>query len=94
MTMITQAFKSQLEIVNLVLERSADVNAKDKFGRTALMFAVRHGRLEVEKRLLQKGADVNAADDKGETALIKAVDADDNPDVVKLLLDKGADVNA
>ena len=61
--------KDRIEIVKMVLDKIADVNAKDKFGRTALMFAVRRGRQELVKELLEKGAEVNAKDDEGNTPL-------------------------
>lgn len=78
------------ELVKMLLDRGADVNAKDSEGATALMM-VGYGWIDVAKVLLDKGADVNARDNEGTTVLMKhACDAD----IVKLLLDKGANVNA
>ncbi|MCK7468602.1 MAG: ankyrin repeat domain-containing protein [Desulfosudis oleivorans] len=48
---------------------SADVNAKDAAGRTALHLAAEGGLDEVVKALLDKGADPDAADADGLTAL-------------------------
>jgi uncharacterized protein len=75
------------EVVQLLLGRGADVQAKNVRGSTALMMA---GTLPVAKLLLDKGADANAKDDQGQTALMLAKDVA----IAKLLLGKGADVNA
>ena len=46
--------------MKLLLENSADVNAKTKYNRTALMLAARYGHEKIVKILLEKSADVNA----------------------------------
>ena len=81
------------EIVQLLLEKGADVNAKDNDGRTALMFAAEKGHTEIVQILLKKGADVNAEDEYGGTALMIAAE-NGHTEIIKLLLEKGADVNA
>jgi ankyrin repeat protein len=45
-----------VNVVRLLLEKKADVNAKDKNGQTALMLASREGHREVKKLLLKAGA--------------------------------------
>lgn len=60
----------------------ADVNAKNKYGNTALMDAVFIGGLEVVKYLIKRGADVNAKDKYGDTELMKAASMG-NLEVVK-----------
>ncbi len=77
------------EVVKLLLDRAADVNARGSDGRTALMEAAKRDAAVV-KLLLEHGADVNAKDGDGYTALMSAKDAR----VAELLLDHGADVNA
>jgi uncharacterized protein len=81
-----------VEIVQALLARGADVNAKDKGGGTVLMAASATGHLDIVQALLDKGADVNAKGNLG-TALIGA-SAAGHLDVMQTLLDKGADVNA
>lgn len=90
------------EIVNLLLSRVADVNAKDENGWTALMSVSMWGNPTIVKLLIKKGADVNAKTKKGRTPLIWAVNGitsavrgnSANSAIVKLLLENGADVNA
>ncbi len=52
----------------------ADVNAKDREGRTALMCAAWNNSIEVAKYLLEKGAEINAKSKYGGTALLWARD--------------------
>ena len=81
------------EIVQLLLDKGADVNAKKTDGVTALMVASRDGHQEVVKLLLDKGADVNAKRTDGVTALM-AVSASGYIEIAQSLLANGADVNA
>jgi hypothetical protein len=55
--------------VRLLVERGADVNAKDKYGSTALYQADKGGHEAVVRLLVERGADVNAKDEWGSTAL-------------------------
>jgi ankyrin repeat protein len=55
--------------VRALLKRGADVNARDKDGKTALMIAAEHGELECVRLLLEAGADRALLDKLGNTAL-------------------------
>ncbi len=85
------------EVVKVLLDRGAKVNAADAEGRTALHEAIGWG-VETVRPLLDKGADVNARTKSGETPLMLAAAGNQptgcQPEVVRLLLDKKADVNA
>jgi outer membrane protein assembly factor BamB len=77
-----------------VLEKGADVNAKNEMGITALWIAAGKGKIEIVEMLLDKGADVNARDGIWyQTPLSSAVGAG-HVDVVKALIRAGArDIN-
>ena len=49
-----------IEAVKQHLANGADVNAKDKYGRTPLHYAAGHGHKEITEILITKRADVNA----------------------------------
>ena len=88
-------FKNKTEVVKILLENGADVNAKSEDGFTPLMMAF--GNIEIMTLLLELGADVNAKTKNGMTSLmigIKNYSVHENFDGIKLLLEKGADVNA
>jgi len=55
--------------VKLLLEKGANIEAKDNDGDTALINAAIKGETEMVKLLLEKGANIEAKDNKGETAL-------------------------
>jgi ankyrin repeat protein len=78
-------------LVRLLLDRGADVNAKDGGNVTALHKAS-YGHPSVVRLLLERGADINA-EDKGERRpLINAV-KNGHDEVSKILIEKGANVN-
>lgn len=58
--------------MEFLIEKGADVNAKDNDGKTPLMFASAFDNSRVVKLLIGKGADVNAKDNGGWSALIYA----------------------
>jgi len=77
----------------MLLKKGADVNAKDKYGYTALILVSEKGHTEIVAMLLEKGADVNAKRNDGNTALVLA-SAMGHAEIMAMLLEKGADVNA
>ena len=74
-----------VDVVKLLLENGADVNAC-KLSRPALCLAAKNGAFNVAKLLLENGADVNCG------ALSSAAHAN-AVDVAKLLLENGANVD-
>ena len=81
------------EVISLLLEAGADVNAADQVGMTALMLAALSGNPEIVSLLLKAGADVKAANNSGRTALMDAVSVG-SPGIISLLLKAGVSVNA
>ncbi len=63
------AVSGNKEIIKLLVDGGADINAADKEGRTVLIYAVDAKKAEAAKYLIALGADTTLADDKGRTAL-------------------------
>ena len=81
------------EVVKLLLEYGAFVDAQNDMGETALMGAYYYP--EVVKLLLSAGANIEARTKSGTTALMKYVSAGPKAsEAVKILLEAGANVHA
>jgi hypothetical protein len=89
---IIAAAEGHLEMVKLLIAKGADVNAKNAFGRTALMFASKYGFLDIVKALLQARADPNIRPKEGPIAIIAAGD-EGKAQVIRELLHNGATVS-
>jgi ankyrin repeat protein len=84
------ARKGDVAALKTFLDHGVDVNAKTRYGATALSYACDKGHVEVVKLLIDRGADVNVKDTfYGEVPLGWAL-SHGHVQVVKLLLDKGA----
>jgi ankyrin repeat protein len=79
------------EIIRLLVDHGAQVNASNRFGATALMCAV--SRTENVRALLERGADVKARTSNGGTALVAATRYG-NVNAMKILLAAGADTSS
>lgn len=78
-------------LVASLLDKGADVNAKFRYGTTALFKAAERGHAKVVKVLLDRGADATVRDTFYQaTAMTWAIDHN-HADVVALLLDKVPD---
>uniref|UniRef100_A0A0G4FTV4 Uncharacterized protein n=1 Tax=Chromera velia CCMP2878 TaxID=1169474 RepID=A0A0G4FTV4_9ALVE len=78
---------SVLKVLEILLDRGVDVNARGGQGNTALHEAARWGVAEVVRFLIDRGADLQAPNTVGETPLAMASNADHevSPEVVELL---------
>lgn len=77
------------ELVELLLNNSADTNSYDNNHTTPLLLAVMDDKdTKIQQMLIQNGADVNATDKYGRTALFYVTDCD----VTKELLQHGANI--
>jgi len=81
-----------LNIVELLLEHGAQVEAKDDYGETALTYAVKHQDREVARLLLTKGADINVRTEAGAGLLqiLQERDPKDRYGIAELLKKAGA----
>jgi len=63
---------SHTEIFKILLDHKANINARDGYGRTVLIWAAYHGTEEVVTLLCKMGADPEIKDKGGNTALSAA----------------------
>ena len=85
--------KGHTEVVQALIDKGVDVNAKTADGATALIMAAQEGHREVAQALIAQGADVNAKRTDGWTALMVAAEKG-HPEIVQVLIAQGADVDA
>ncbi|CAL8575827.1 hypothetical protein XPA_001728 [Xanthoria parietina] len=80
------------QVVQMLLDNGADVNAQGGSYTNALQAASAGGHDQVVQMLLDNGADVNAQGGSYTNAL-QAASAGGHDQVVQMLLDQGTDVN-
>lgn len=93
-TPLMVAMFGHTEIAWLLLERGANVNARNSYGVTALKYTSYSpdGAL-LAAALIERGAEVDARDNDGETALTSTAHIG-NAEVIRVLAAHGADFNA
>jgi ankyrin repeat protein len=82
-----------IEIIKILVENGAGVNALCEGDTTALWKAVSIGSIEVVVYLVENGADINQTDNGGFTALFRATQWDGPIEIIKYLIETGADIN-
>ena len=88
------ATKGCAEEVGILIDAGAPVDAKNRYGDTALHYAIGENRADVIRFLIENGANIILkGGTMGGTALTWAAWRG-YPDIVQRLLDRGADVNA
>jgi len=87
--LIEAARMGDTEKAQALLERGADVNARNNECVTALMAAAAEGHTDTVQALLEKGADVNAKNNDGKTALMRAKEKG-HKEIVRMLKEVGA----
>jgi ankyrin repeat protein len=91
--LLDAAEKGNLEEVKRLLDKGAEVDARDIGDWTPLHLAADKGHTDVVRLLLDRGADVEASTDRGRTPLHHAI-TEGHTDVATVLLDRGADIDA
>lgn len=85
--------KDSKTVAMLLLEKGADIEARDSDNRTSLLWASSSGHETLVQLLLDNGADIEASDQDNRTPLLLAA-LSMHKDVAWLLLNKGADIEA
>jgi len=75
-----------------LLEQGASVKARDRFGNSAFLYAVKGGYFDLSKYLIDQGADLNLINTKGENALMFASRSGEFK-LANYLVDNGAEIN-
>ena len=96
-----RAAQFNAEMVELLLEYKADIEVKDRDGRTPFLHAVPALKLESTQLLINHAANVHAKTKDGRNAMhllvraaLTGVDIDDFINMAKLLVSLGVDINA
>src|ERR1700730_13537183 len=79
--------------VDMIAKKSADVNATEADGSTALLWAANLNDADLVSRLLKAGANPNVHNQLGPTPLAEAA-FNSNTEMIQALLGAGADPNA
>ncbi|HEX9760646.1 MAG TPA: ankyrin repeat domain-containing protein [Candidatus Acidoferrales bacterium] len=82
--------RGDLSAVRAALDAGMDVNAKYRYGATALFPACDRGHVEIVKLLLERGAEVNVQDTFYRATPLGWAANKGHAEIIKLLLDKGA----
>jgi ankyrin repeat protein len=89
--------RNEVHRVTVLLDYGASLDDRERYGLTALHYAVRGGKLPLIRLLLERGADVDAMDDDGLTPLLHLAKTRSKADpipVMELLLAGGANLDA
>ena len=84
------AHEGHTDMIELLIESGADINANAPNGETALWFAAQKGQLEALKMLVHYNADINVTGWEGATAL-EVARKNGHQKIVDYLTDAGAD---
>jgi ankyrin repeat protein len=84
----------RLDVATLLLDRGAEVDARDYTERTPLILATTAGRLKVVELLLARGADPNAQQMQKSEGALDGAARSNRTDIAELLPKNGADPNA
>ncbi|EAY17214.1 ankyrin repeat protein, putative [Trichomonas vaginalis G3] len=74
------------------LSHGANINAKDKYGKTALHYAAENNSKETVELLISHGANINEKDNDGQTVLHYAARSN-RKEYIEFLISHGANIN-
>lgn len=85
--LITAVNNKNTNIAKLLLDNKADVNWKDGFNTSAILYAASSGSIDMVKLLLEYGADIKDNDGKGNTVLTAAKESK-NKELISFVKEK------
>ena len=88
------ACNGHLDICRLLIDKGAQVTAKDDYGRTPLHYAAMRGHVEIARLFCNHGADVEARDRWGYRTLHLAANNGHISVVKELVEERNAEINA
>eukprot|EP00931_Biecheleriopsis_adriatica_P077421 TRINITY_DN5099_c0_g1_i1.p1 TRINITY_DN5099_c0_g1~~TRINITY_DN5099_c0_g1_i1.p1 ORF type:complete len:1103 (+),score=207.46 TRINITY_DN5099_c0_g1_i1:37-3309(+) len=91
--LLVAAKHGKKDVIQILLTRGADIEARDKEGHTALLVASMSIICDTVQLLLDRSADIEASDNCAKTSLCWAA-SKGNRDVVQLLLERDAKLEA
>lgn len=91
--LLLAAGKGSIECIDFLLQKGAQINAKDDDKLTPLHHAAKAGRVHCLRYMIEQGAKLNATTDDGSTALHLAA-AQGQQEMVRCLLELGFPVDA
>ena len=91
---MTAATNGHLEICRLLIDKGAQVEAKNSNGFTSLHFAAYRGHVEIVSLLCDRGADVEARDNFGFRPIHEAAMNGHISVVKELIEERNAEINA
>ena len=83
---------NRTDVIRLLLQKGADVNKRDRFGRTPVHHAARDNSTEAIAMLIEHGASINITDDEGDTPVHWAVRWN-KTEAIAMLIKHGASIN-
>jgi ankyrin repeat protein len=72
MNIIAAARSNDLRKIRELIAQNVDINIRDEYSFTALIWACSYGYVDIAKELIDAGADLDNSDTGGRTALIWA----------------------
>lgn len=85
--LIAAIINSNIDIVKILIANKADVQWKDGFETSAILYAASKGDKEIVALLLENGADINDSDGNGKTVLSASKESK-NKELIKFIEDK------
>lgn len=85
--------KGKSEKVLALIKSGKNINAKDNFGETPLLYSLKLDKPDLAKLFIDAGADIKATDVKRSNSLHYAVEFCKSDEIVKSLVTKGVDIN-